>query len=193
VRSGIEIEAEYAGKDYARPAGHLGKRAQSRRHVGRLRGHRTARQVYGKAWSCGYKLNVAGGWYDAGDFGKYVVNGGIAAAQLLASYERALHYSGKTSPALADRLVSIPEAGNGVPDILDEARWELDFLVSMMVPEGEPYAGHGASQDARQPLDDWPDPAASRPGGAGAASAIDSGDSQPCSGRGPGCAAVCTS
>lgn len=141
VRSGIDIEAKYAGTDYARPAGHLGKSPnRGDTSVGCI-DTRTARKVYGKAWSCGYKLNVAGGWYDAGDFGKYVVNGGIATAQLLASYERALNYGGETSPTLADRLVSIPEAGNGVPDILDEARWELDFLVSMMVPEGEPYAG----------------------------------------------------
>ncbi|MCY0148106.1 glycoside hydrolase family 9 protein [Hoeflea sp. G2-23] len=141
VRSGIEIKAKLAGKDYARPAGHLGK-APNRgdTSVGCV-DSRTARKVYGKAWGCGYKLNVEGGWYDAGDFGKYVVNGGIAAAQLLATYERALHYAPKGSRALADGLVPIPEAGNGVADILDEARWELDFLISMMVPEGQPYAG----------------------------------------------------
>jgi endoglucanase len=141
VRSGIEIEAEFAGEAYARPAGHVGLRPnRGDTSVGCVDA-RAARTIYGEAWGCGYKLNVAGGWYDAGDFGKYVVNGGIAAAQLLASYERALHNSGGGSPALSDRLVRIPEAGNGLPDILDEARWELDFLVSMTVPEGEPFAG----------------------------------------------------
>lgn len=141
VRSGIEIKDEFAGKGYGRPAGHLGK-APNRgdTSVGCV-DSRTARKVYGKAWSCGYRLNVAGGWYDAGDFGKYVVNGGIATAQLLGVYERALNHNGGTSAALADGLVRIPEAGNGIPDILDEARWELDFLMSMVVPEGEPYAG----------------------------------------------------
>jgi endoglucanase len=141
VRSGIEIEAEFAGEAYARPAGHVGLRPnRGDTSVGCVDA-RAARTIYGEAWGCGYKLNVAGGWYDAGDFGKYVVNGGIAAAQLLASYERALHYSGGGSPALSDRLVRIPEAGNGLPDILDEARWELDFLCLMTVPEGEPFAG----------------------------------------------------
>ncbi|WP_417424532.1 glycoside hydrolase family 9 protein [Hoeflea sp.] len=141
VRSGIEIEAKFAGRDYARPAGHLGK-APNRgdTSVGCVDSS-TALKVYGEAWGCGYKLNVAGGWYDAGDFGKYVVNGGIATAQLLATYERALNYGPKDSRALADGLVSIPETGNGVSDILDEARWELDFLISMMVPEGQPHAG----------------------------------------------------
>ena len=141
VRSGIEIKDALAGKGYGRPAGHLGK-APNRgdTSVGCV-DTRTARKVYGEAWSCGYKLNVAGGWYDAGDFGKYVVNGGIAVAQLLGVYERALHQTQGSSPALADGLALIPEAGNGIPDILDEARWELDFLMSMVVPEGEALAG----------------------------------------------------
>jgi endoglucanase len=123
------------------PAGHLGRKPNRGDTSVKCVDTRTARKVYGKAWSCGYKLNVAGGWYDAGDFGKYVVNGGIATAQLLATYERALNFGRGESAALKDRLVRIPEAGNGVPDILDEARWELDFLISMMVPEGQPHAG----------------------------------------------------
>lgn len=141
VRSGIEISDELAGKGYGRPAGHAGKAPnQGDTSVGCV-DTRTARKVYGEAWSCGYKLNVAGGWYDAGDFGKYVVNGGIAVAQLLGTYERALHHTRGASPALADAVALLPEAGNGIPDILDEARWELDFLIAMMVPEGEALAG----------------------------------------------------
>ncbi|MDP2118820.1 MAG: glycoside hydrolase family 9 protein [Hoeflea sp.] len=151
VRSGIEIREDLAGEGYGRPAGHLGVSPnRGDTSVGCLDA-RTARKIYSEAWSCGYRLDVAGGWYDAGDFGKYVVNGGIATAQLLGVYERALNFSRRASPALTDSLLSIPEAGNGVPDILDEARWELDFLMSMTVPEGEPLAGmahhkvHGAS------------------------------------------------
>ena len=141
VRSGIEIKEEYAGQGYGRPAYHLGNFPnQGDTSVGCV-DSRTAVKVYGEAWGCRYRLNVAGGWYDAGDFGKYVVNGGIAAAQLLGVYERALKGRGKKSPALSDGLLQIPESGNGTPDILDEARWELDFLMSMMVPEGEPNAG----------------------------------------------------
>ena len=141
VRSGIDIKDELAGEGYGRPAGHLGKAPNQGDTLVGCVDTRTARKVYGKAWSCGYRLNVAGGWYDAGDFGKYVVNGGIATAQLLGVYERALNHNRGASPALGDDLARIPEAGNGIPDVLDEARWELDFLMSMMVPEGEPYAG----------------------------------------------------
>ena len=40
-----------------------------------------------------------------------------------------------------DGTLNLPESGNRVPDILDEARWELEFLLSMQVPAGKPYAG----------------------------------------------------
>src|SRR5262249_32710826 len=43
--------------------------------------------------------------------------------------------------AIGDRSMLIPEAGNGVPDLLDEARFELEFLLRMQVPEGKPFAG----------------------------------------------------
>mgnify|MGYP003640526927 CR=1 FL=1 len=141
VRSGIEIREDLAGKGYGRPAGHNGQAPNRGDTDVACLDSRTARKVYGTDWSCDYRLDVAGGWYDAGDFGKYVVNGGIAAAQIMGVYERALTFSRGASPALGDGLLKIPEAGNGIPDILDEARWELDFLMAMAVPEGQPHAG----------------------------------------------------
>ncbi|MFF9472320.1 glycoside hydrolase family 9 protein [Streptomyces roseolus] len=90
---------------------------------------------------CDYTLDVSGGWYDAGDHGKYVVNGGISVWQLLSTYERARHARTGDADALGDDTLALPESGNGVPDLLDEARWELDFLLKMQVPEGEPLAG----------------------------------------------------
>ncbi|MFF2774348.1 glycoside hydrolase family 9 protein [Streptomyces sp. NPDC058052] len=90
---------------------------------------------------CDYTLDVTGGWYDAGDHGKYVVNGGISVWQLLATHERALHARTGDPEALGDGTLALPESGNGVPDILDEARWELEFLLKMQVPEGRPLAG----------------------------------------------------
>ncbi|HYP88313.1 MAG TPA: glycoside hydrolase family 9 protein, partial [Polyangiaceae bacterium] len=41
----------------------------------------------------------------------------------------------------ADGKLRIPERGNGAPDLLDEARFELDFLLKMQVPSGQPLAG----------------------------------------------------
>ncbi|WP_437783628.1 glycoside hydrolase family 9 protein [Sorangium sp. So ce1097] len=124
-RSGIEIKMPYAGKpELARPAGHLHDKS--------------TRCLQGSG--CDYALDASRGWYDAGDHGKYVVNGGISVWTLLNWYERTKHL-GTSSADFADGKLSIPENKNGVPDILDEARWELEFLMGMQVPEGKPLAG----------------------------------------------------
>ena len=62
-----------------RPAGHLSVDAQHGRRGGPVR----------CGLGCDYTLDVTGGWYDAGDHGKYVVNGGISVWTLLNQYERA--------------------------------------------------------------------------------------------------------
>jgi len=90
---------------------------------------------------CDYTLDVTGGWYDAGDHGKYVVNGGISVAQLMGTWERNKLANGTDRRALKDSTLAIPERGNGVPDILDEARVELEWMLKMQVPAGEPKAG----------------------------------------------------
>ena len=89
---------------------------------------------------CGYTLNVLGGWYDAGDHGKYVVNGGISVWTLLDLYERQ-QYLGHGVASLGDGTLAIPENENGVPDLLDEVRWELEFLLRMQVPPGRETSG----------------------------------------------------
>jgi endoglucanase len=123
-RSGIPIVMPWAGDPkWARPAGHVGDKS-----VPCLPGS-----------GCSYRLDVSGGWYDAGDHGKYVVNGGIAVWTLLDEYERAARRG--TQAGLGDGTLAIPERGNGVPDILDEARWELEFMLRMQVPTGQPLAG----------------------------------------------------
>ena len=99
--------------------------------------------IYGEPWTCDYTLDVVGGWYDAGDHGKYVVNGGISVYQLLNTYERPLTTGARSADpgALDDGTLAVPERGNGVPDMLDEARWELEWMLTMQVPAGEPLAG----------------------------------------------------
>ena len=67
------------------------------------------------------------GWYDAGDYGKYVVNAGISTYQLLLLYERFPEYFKKFS-------LNIPESGDTIPDILNEIKWELDWLLTMQDP-----------------------------------------------------------
>ena len=125
-RSGIELRPEHAGPAHARPAGHLSDDA-----VTCYRGT----DADGVTWpGCDYTLDAAGGWYDAGDYGKYVVNGGISAWTLLNLHER-------RSDAFPDGSLDLPESGNGVSDLLDEARWQMAWLLSMQVPEGQPQAG----------------------------------------------------
>src|SRR3712207_2572625 len=83
---------------------------------------------------CSYTLDASRGWYDAGDHGKYVVNGGIALWTLLNAYERQQVL--RRPELFADGSARIPEAGNRVDDLLDEARWEMEFFLGMQAPEG---------------------------------------------------------
>ena len=103
-------------------------------------GHLSDEQVPCLAHQCAQPRDVSGGWYDAGDYGKYVVNGGIALWTLLNLYERQ-KYIGATLEDFGDGKLSIPEQGNHVPDILDEARWELEFLLKMQIPPGNEKSG----------------------------------------------------
>lgn len=128
-RSGIAIDDAIA-PGYGREAGHVD--VAPNQGDGAVPCHQDA---------CDYTLDVTGGWYDAGDHGKYVVNGGISVAQLMSVYERALNAPSGDPTRLADGSLRIPEHGDGVPDVLDEARWEMEFLLSMMVPAGEELAG----------------------------------------------------
>ena len=125
-RAGVPIEARFAGgSDWARPAGHVGERATCV----------TGSDSKGNLWpGCTYNREVSGGWYDAGDHGKYVVNGGISLWTLLNLYERQ-QALGITS-TFADGKALLPEAGNGVDDLLDEARFEIEFFFKMQVPDG---------------------------------------------------------
>lgn len=67
------------------------------------------------------------GWYDAGDYNKYIVNSGITMGTLLSAYE--------DYPEFYDRLaLNIPESSNHVPDLLDEALWNLRWMLTMQDP-----------------------------------------------------------
>ena len=121
-RASIPIEAEYVGERWARPTAHDPDMATCY----------GPEDVHGNNWGgCPYTLDVSKGWYDAGDQGKYVVNGGISVWTLM-NY----HESFPQDPAYRDGAHPIPEAGNGVSDLLDEARWEMEFMLAMQVPEG---------------------------------------------------------
>ncbi len=81
--------------------------------------------VYGSTSSS--TVAVSGGWHDAGDYGRYTVAGAKAAADLMLAYENYGDAFGDDS--------GIPESGNGVPDILDEVKYELDWMLTMQDSE----------------------------------------------------------
>ena len=124
-RSGIPIEAQYItsgdAQSLARAAGHTSDVA-------------TVEQTWGYTASSGSQ-DVTGGWYDAGDHGKYVVNGGISLWLMQNEYERALKRG--TEDAYADGMMNLPENTNGYPDLLDEARYEMEWMLKMIVRDGD--------------------------------------------------------
>lgn len=127
----------------------------------RLAGHTDQRlscfagvDTRGTVWpGCDYTLTISGGWYDAGDYGQYVVNTGFATWMLLDMAERrkdgTLSYC---APQLNDQSLSIPEAGNGIPDSLDEARRGVDYMLSMQLSSAVPQSLARGPQPTSGPL-----------------------------------------
>ena len=70
-----------------------------------------------------------GGWHDAGDYGRYVVNSSITTGTLLWAWELFPH-------ALRALSLRIPESGGKLPDYLAEVRWNLDWMLSMQDADG---------------------------------------------------------
>lgn len=75
----------------------------------------------------GTVLSVPGGWYDAGDYNKYIVNSGITTATLLSAYEFNSDYYKKL-------VINIPESSNAIPDILDESLYNIRWMITMQDP-----------------------------------------------------------
>lgn len=78
------------------------------------------------------RKDVTGGWHDAGDYGKFVVTTSLSVAFQLYLYE---HQPDK----FTDGRLNIPENSNGIPDLLDQARWALEWLVKMQGDDGGVY------------------------------------------------------
>ncbi len=72
--------------------------------------------------------DLSGGWFDAGDTNKYVTFASSPVHQLLSAYQ--------SHPEVFDDAVGITESGNGVPDVLDEVRWEIEWLKKMQNLDG---------------------------------------------------------
>ena len=116
-RTGMPIEAKYAGA-YARPAAHMDDKVVV---------HPSAASPLRPA---GTVISSPYGWYDAGDFNKYIVNSGFTIGVLLQAYE--------INKAYADKMnLVIPESEDAVPDFLDEVMYNLKWMITMQ----DPYDG----------------------------------------------------
>jgi endoglucanase len=139
-RSGVPID-EARSPGYGRPAGHVGDAS-----VGAWSGH-DAQPLY-PGWSCPGRFDVSGGWYDAGDHGKYVTSGAMPVWQLLATVGFLRRRRART--AWWARTEAL---------LLEECRWQLDWMLRMQVPVGVAHAGlpfHRVHGTAWAPLPCWP-------------------------------------
>ena len=137
-RSGVPIEAQYIENG--------DKNSLAHSEYGHAPDEAYVQSKWQKAYASDfdgdkkYSIDVTGGWYDAGDHGKYVVNGGISVWTLQNAYE--MSKKNGTDAIWDDKgAVLIPENSNGAPNILDEAKVELDFMLAMMVDAKDPYWG----------------------------------------------------
>lgn len=111
-RCGMALEAEYAGV-YTHGVCHTSPTTYQTRNS------MDVSPVY---------LDVTGGWHEAGDFSKTVASGAAAVGCLLMAYD--------WFPSAFDDATNIPESGNGIPDVLDEARYEVDWFLKMQMENG---------------------------------------------------------
>ncbi|MBR1470187.1 MAG: glycoside hydrolase family 9 protein [Lachnospiraceae bacterium] len=106
-RCGMELEEKYAGR-FAHKTCHTGQ------------------AYYLDAPE--KKTELSGGWHDAGDYGRYITAAAVAVGHLLYAYALA--------PEAFLEETGIPESGSGLPDILNECRYELDWMLKMQDADG---------------------------------------------------------
>ncbi len=115
-RAGFEKREPYAPPAYADNASHIGL------------GQDPHARLYNATESADTERDLRGGWYDAGDYNKYTSWTANYVTLLLSTYLE--------NPAVWTDDFGIPESGNGIPDILDEVKWGLDWLERMQNKDG---------------------------------------------------------
>lgn len=115
-RAGQTKTAAHAGVGWADAASHIGPNQD-----------RNAR-LYSAPHDWSTERDLSGGWYDAGDLNKYTAWHAGYVIDLLHAY--------LVNPSIWADNYNIPESGNGIPDILDEVKWGLDWLSKMQESNG---------------------------------------------------------
>ena len=121
-RSGFAKEVPFANEEWADGASHLQDK--------------TARNFLKKS-DASTTRDVSGGWYDAGDYNKYTSWTSNYVIELLKAFIE--------TPGVWGDDTNIPESGNNIPDILDEAKWGVDHLLRLQEPNGSMLSVVGAS------------------------------------------------
>ncbi len=146
TRSGSDIETDYITSGDRYRLAHMRNPDDG---VGFVQTERNSGSVYSVdevSKNSSSRIDTSGGWFNGADFDKDMSEAGTAVWTLQNMYEHSIQdYLGKAKFADNSGTVVIPESGNGYPDILDECRYELDYLSKMKVKSGEKawgsYAG----------------------------------------------------
>jgi len=116
-RCGCAVEGTHQGVRYSHPACHMNDGYED------YLGNKDT------------KRDGTGGWHDAGDYGKYVVNAGITVGCLFMAWD---HFQDQ----LKDVSLDLPDTAPGYPDFLQELKWETDWLLKMPYPDGSGKVSH---------------------------------------------------
>jgi len=115
-RCGMSKATPYAGTNYTDASCHKGSQQDL-----------NCRDVT-QPGNVALEKDLSGGWHDAGDYNKYTNFCFATVHYLLDAYEQ--------NPGVFKDNYGIPESGNGIPDILDEIKYELDWLIKMQNTDG---------------------------------------------------------
>lgn len=115
-RVGFDKDTLYAGAAWADSASHMGPLQDKNC------------RLYSDKDNTATERDLSGGWYDAGDYNKYTNWTANYIVEMMKAYQ-------ESPKAWADDY-NIPESGNGIPDLLDEAKWGIDHLLRMQEPDG---------------------------------------------------------
>jgi endoglucanase len=81
------------------------------------------------------KRDGTGGWHDAGDYGKYVVNAGITVGMMFLAWDN-------FQEKLKKFTLDLSETAKGYPDYLKEIKYEIDWLFTMQYTDGSGRVSH---------------------------------------------------
>ena len=126
-RCGTAVEGEYQGSHYAHDKCHMNDAFMD--YIGEK----------------GEIRDGTGGWHDAGDYGKYIVNAGITVANLFLAWD---HFGDRFN----DMNFSLPQSESEFPEFLREIKWETDWMLKMSYPDESGRVSHKLTRTSFSPI-----------------------------------------